>query len=122
MADVGLVALAADARSYVGTTAYMPPPPEQPGSPAADIFSLGKVLYQMLTGRAAMQYPELPTLPPSDREAKVFEAINRIVLKACSKKPQDRFQSAGEINELLSQYPNVPLIEIPAGGETTLGI
>src|SRR5665213_3705733 len=43
LADIGLVTDASDTRSIVGTEGYLPP--EGPGTPQADIFSLGKVLY-----------------------------------------------------------------------------
>ena len=43
--DIGLVAEAGDTHSIVGTEGYLPP--EGPGAPQADIFSLGKVLYEI---------------------------------------------------------------------------
>src|ERR1043166_9189266 len=57
LADIGLVARTEDARSYVGTEGFMPP--EGPGSAKADIFSLGKVLYELATGRDRLRFPEL---------------------------------------------------------------
>ena len=54
LADVGLIA---EIRSgdregtWVGTPGYMPPTPEHPGTPQADIYALGMVLYVLSTGR-----------------------------------------------------------------------
>src|SRR5207249_11754056 len=42
LADIGLVAGTDETRSFVGTEGYIPP--EGPGTPAADVYSLGKVL------------------------------------------------------------------------------
>ena len=44
LADIGLVAEMSKARSFVGTDGFIPP--EGPGSPSADLYSLGKVLYE----------------------------------------------------------------------------
>ena len=54
LADVGLIAEIRHNLSeltWVGTPAYMPPPPEPPGTVQADIYGLGMVLYVILTGR-----------------------------------------------------------------------
>src|SRR5207247_8787619 len=45
LADIGLVALISEAHSYVGTEGFIPP--EGPGTPQADVYSLGKVLYEI---------------------------------------------------------------------------
>jgi serine/threonine protein kinase len=60
LADIGLVARADATLSFVGTEGYVPP--EGPGKPPADIFSLGKVLYEMASGKDRNQFPEPPTL------------------------------------------------------------
>ena len=48
LADIGLVTDVGDGRSIVGTEGYLPP--EGPGTPQADIFALGRVLYEATTG------------------------------------------------------------------------
>ena len=48
LSDIGLVTEAGDTQSIVGTEGYLPP--EGPGTPQADLFSLGKVLYEAVTG------------------------------------------------------------------------
>src|SRR3954466_8151859 len=47
LADVGLVVAMSDARSFVGTEGFIPP--EGPGTPAADLYSLGILLYVLST-------------------------------------------------------------------------
>ena len=58
LADIGLVTDASDSRSIVGTEGYLPP--EGPGTPAADIFALGKVFYEISSGLDRRRFPELP--------------------------------------------------------------
>jgi serine/threonine protein kinase len=59
LADIGLVATAEEAVSFVGTEGYVPV--EGPGSSRADIFSLGRVLYEITTGFSQRRFPEIPT-------------------------------------------------------------
>ncbi len=60
LADIGLVATAAEARSYVGTEGFIPP--EGPGLPQADVFGLGKVLYEASTGKDRHNFPNCRNL------------------------------------------------------------
>jgi len=92
LADIGLVTDASDSRSIVGTEGYLPP--EGPGTPAADIFALGKVLYEISSGMDRRSFPELPEDLRSwpDRQAAV--ELNEIVLKACHKDPALRYGTA----------------------------
>ena len=96
LADIGLVAQADATLSFVGTEGYVPP--EGPGSPQADIYSLGKLLYEISTGRDRQDYPELPTnlreLP--DREGVV--ELNEVIIKACQAEPSRRYVTAREMH------------------------
>src|SRR5207245_5271345 len=56
LADIGLVA-ASGQQSFVGTEGYVPP--EGPGTPQADIYSLGKLLYETCTGKDRLDFPEI---------------------------------------------------------------
>jgi serine/threonine protein kinase len=100
LADIGLVTDVSDARSIVGTEGYLPP--EGPGTPQADIFALGKVLYEAATGQDRRQFPQLPPdlrdWPDSDQ---VFE-LNEILLKACASKIERRYQTCSELHTDLS--------------------
>lgn len=97
-ADIGLVTdfggTASDV-SYVGTQGYIAP--EGPGTPAADIYSLGKVIYQASTGQACARFPELPTALIERPNNAWLLQINRIFLKACEPDPRRRYQSALEM-------------------------
>lgn len=100
LADIGLVAGLGDAKSFVGTDGYIPP--EGPGSPAADIFGLGKVLYEMVTGRNRLDFPDLPREVLDTADAAAFSELNEIILRACAPEPGQRHSSAAELRgELL---------------------
>jgi serine/threonine protein kinase len=98
-ADIGLVTDVAGDKtvSYVGTQGYMDP--EDPGTPAADIYSLGKVLYEAMTGLNRERFPELPTeFTNGDISPQLFK-FNRIVVKACEANVARRYQTAGAMLE-----------------------
>jgi len=63
LADIGLVPEESEAKCFVGTEGFIPP--EGPGTPQADIYSLGNVLYEMTTGKDRHEIPALPTLCPA---------------------------------------------------------
>src|ERR1022692_3453999 len=95
LADIGLVTDASDRCSIVGTEGYLPP--EGPGTPQADIFALGKVLYEAATGLDRREFPKLPdNLRTWPDAAQVFE-LNEIILKACAADTGQRFQSVQEM-------------------------
>ena len=56
--DIGLVAHMSEARSFVGTEGCIPP--ESPGTAQADLYSLGKVIYEISTGKDRHDFPDLP--------------------------------------------------------------
>jgi serine/threonine protein kinase len=80
LADIGLVA-AKDQRTFVGTEGFVPP--EGPGSEQADIYGLGKVLYEMATGMDRLQFPELPNESPGDDSRKKWIRLNRTICDIC---------------------------------------
>jgi WD40 repeat protein len=96
LTDIGLVTLADATCSVVGTEGYLPP--EGPGSAQGDLFSLGKVLYETLTGMDRRNFPELPPQWPPLGEADRLLEINAIVLKACKRDPRERYQSASQLH------------------------
>jgi serine/threonine protein kinase len=92
LADIGLVTGVDATRSFVGTVGFIPP--EGPGTPQADIYSLGKVLYEMSTGKDREDFPQLPAnlrkLPGADR----LVEFNEVLLKACHKDARYRYAFA----------------------------
>ncbi len=104
LADLGLIAEirpADQVKTYVGTPGYMPPPPEYPGTPQADIFALGMVLYVLSTGRNAALFPDISTSLVSQVEPAGFIPLNAIVLKACQPNPANRYATAAEMHRAL---------------------
>src|SRR6185436_743413 len=79
LADIGLVADISAARTYVGTEGFIPP--EGPGTVQADIYSLGKVLYEASTGKDRHLFPELPTLLGELPDRDQFVELNEITVK-----------------------------------------
>jgi len=98
LADIGLVTdvvARGDTATQLGTEGYMAP--EGPGTAAADIYSLGKVLYEASMGRDRQQFPELPTSLADRTDASVLLRLNAIILKACNEHVSKRYQSASEL-------------------------
>lgn len=87
LADIGLVA-ARGQRTFVGTEGFVPP--EGPGSAQADIYSLGKVLYEMATGKDRMDFPELPDAMPHGSERRQWLELNRVVCDVCEPRVSKR--------------------------------
>ncbi len=94
--------------SVVGTAAYLSPEQVrgEEATPATDVYALGVVLYQFLTGRlpyegstlaelAVRQQNEKP-LPPSTYNDEVPETLGAAVLRALEGDPNRRYASAGE--------------------------
>jgi len=101
LADIGLVASTDASMSCVGTEGYLPP--EGPGQPTADLYALGKVLYEMATGRERTDFPELPSWLPGDPERPALEEINAILLRACDPNPRRRYPTARAMHHDLAR-------------------
>jgi WD40 repeat protein len=94
LADIGLVAAAGEECSFVGTEGYVAN--EGPGKVQGDIYALGKVLYEMLTGFGPERYPDLPG-QWEDGSARQAQELNAVVVKACAANAVARYQSAEEM-------------------------
>lgn len=91
-----------------GTPSYLAPELlEQPASASSDLYALGIVLYEMLTGTPPFTGPtplvicskhayEFPPLP-SRRNPLISPAIEEVILRSLEKDPAERFASAGEM-------------------------
>lgn len=121
LTDFGIAKLVAETAQFtasgaiLGTPAYMSPE-QGMGRPVdyrCDIYSLGVVLYELVTGRVPFQ-AETPLavllkhindpLPlPRQIKPDLPEAVERVILKAMAKLPDDRFQSAQGMIDALAE-------------------
>ncbi len=119
LTDFGIAKLAAGSSNFtstgavIGTPAYMSP--EQcsglPADQRSDIYSLGIVLYEMLTGRVpyqaetpvavVMMHVTEPLPLPRSINPTIPEPVERNILRALAKDPDHRFQSAKEFADTL---------------------
>ncbi len=99
LADIGLVTETGAGKSWVGTEGFMPP--EGPGTAQGDVYSLGKVLYEISTGKDRQRFPEpLTALGDLPDHADWLE-FNAIVLKACQPRAADRYATAAVLRKEL---------------------
>jgi serine/threonine protein kinase len=95
LADIGLVTDASEGRSFVGTEGFIAP--EGSGTIRADIYALGKVLYELSTGKDRNEYPALPESLGSHAETRDLILLNKIILKACRMRTWQRYQTAEDM-------------------------
>jgi serine/threonine protein kinase len=106
LVDAGLVTEMFKTRSRVGTEGYIAP--EGLGTARADIYALGKVLYEISTGKDRNEYPELPADMGSPAETRDLIQFNKIVLKACRTNPRLRYRDTGEMMSDLLTFQFCP--------------
>ncbi len=98
-----------EAGSIVGTAQYLSPEQARGGEvdPRSDLYSLGIVLYELLTGKTpfdgetpveiAMKHLSTAPKPPSTLRPDVPPELDMVVMRALAKNPDDRYQSADEM-------------------------
>jgi serine/threonine-protein kinase len=110
--------------TYMGSPHYMSPEQVKDAASASarsDIYSVGAVLYEMVTGRkvfpgdssfAVMQAQvETAPVPPLQIDATIPPALNQAILTALEKDPERRFPSADAFRAALEQVlPEVPAV------------
>jgi len=107
LCDPSLVVPMGGPQGSSGSVGYVPRDdrPDQ----SRDLFAVGRVLYAMLTGRHATQFPELPEDLFADREriADSWAAI-RLMNKAAHPKAAEGFQTAGEMLRKIDRWRRWP--------------
>ncbi|MBI1174125.1 MAG: protein kinase [Sideroxydans sp.] len=119
---------AAQAAEISGTPQYMAPEriSAHGSEPRSDLYSVGMMLYEMVTGTAAIsgdnvyqilhQSAHGKTDAPSSRNLKVDEKLETIILKAISKQPDERYPDAASMRQALQQYLDATAQEHAAAG------
>jgi serine/threonine protein kinase len=120
LTDFGIVRVAEDAGLtnsgiVLGTADYLSPEQARGETLTAssDLYSLGVVMFEMLTGRPpfvgptavsiAMQHASANPPPLRQFNTTVPHAVEQLVLRALQKEPEDRFSSAAEMQQALRQ-------------------
>jgi len=102
----------------LGSAKYMSPEQAAGGrvGPASDLYSLGAVLYEMLTGvvpfevvtpaDVPVEHAKGPPRRPSEANPEVPEALDALVMRLLAASPQDRYGSSPELLEELGRVRN----------------
>jgi serine/threonine protein kinase len=112
--------------SVLGTAAYLSPEQSagEPVTAAADIYSLGVVLYELLTGQKPYTFASLeelvvkqrerPIPPLREVEADIPEELEAVVMRCLARNPEYRPASAAELaRDLAAASPEPPTVDLP---------
>jgi eukaryotic-like serine/threonine-protein kinase len=139
VADFGIARAISEASQHIddqrvwGTPSYFSPEQAagQAPTPASDVYSLGVMMFEMLSGKlpftadsqAALALKHMQETPPhvSDYNPNVPEQLDLIVNKLLAKEPTGRYRTAGQLERILASYRSsawadtgpvaVPLVE-----------
>lgn len=102
LADIGLVTDVGSSQSFVGTEGFIPP--EGPGTPQADLYALGKLLYELASGCDRLEFPRLPPDIAAWPDREAYLELNEIMSRACAPAPSARYGSATELEAELDLF------------------
>jgi eukaryotic-like serine/threonine-protein kinase len=115
IARAGAASQMTEAGSIIGTAQYLSPEQAR-GAPVdhrSDLYSLGIVLYELLTGAVpftgdtpveiAMKHLSKVPEPPSAKRPEIPRALDQVVLRALAKDSEDRYGSAEELDAELAR-------------------
>jgi eukaryotic-like serine/threonine-protein kinase len=139
--DFGLAYLSAATQlttdnTFMGTVAYMAPEliQGQPATVHSDLYAFGILLYEMVANRRPFaaehlasvlsQHLYAPVVPPSTYHEAVPPALDRLILRLLSKRPEERPSSAADVLQALANLtsrervsqPELPLLDRIARG------
>ncbi|HLY32414.1 MAG TPA: protein kinase, partial [Ktedonobacterales bacterium] len=124
LTDFGIASMYKDADSErltttgmtLGTVQYYAPEQAQGEivKPAADVYALGIVMYEMLTGRTpfdgdtpvavAMKHIQEEPTPPSEFNPRIPMPLERIILRCMAKEPRDRYKDGDHLAQALESF------------------
>ncbi|MCH8223014.1 MAG: protein kinase [Chloroflexi bacterium] len=112
-------------KMMVGTVSYMPPEQATGGdvTPRSDLYSLGAMLYEMVTGRPPFmgddeiaiigQHINTPPVAPQWHRPEIPATLDSLIMRLLSKNPAERPDSAGDVLSALTAIDATPR-EVPA--------
>lgn len=115
LSDFGIAKIKGRRTGWLAGTAYYRSPEQASGKEVdhrSDIYSLGVVLYEMLTGRVPFEGTTLDVMhqrihqlppPPSTINPHIPKEVEAVILKALAKNPKTRFQSVKEMVAALEE-------------------
>jgi tetratricopeptide (TPR) repeat protein len=120
-------------KMMVGTVSYMPPEQATGGeiTPKSDLYSLGAMLYEMVTGRPPFlgdddiaiigQHINTPPVSPQWHRPEIPAQLDSLIMRLLSKNPAERPDSADDV---LSAFEAIELsgVTAPEGGEVEVAV
>ncbi|MDD2921830.1 MAG: serine/threonine-protein kinase, partial [Anaerolineales bacterium] len=140
LSDFGMALVSADGSmgNIFGTPHYISPEQAKRSAdavPQSDLYSMGVILYEMLTGSVpfndpspasiALQHITEPPPPPRSINPEISKSVEEVIIKALDKDPQNRYQSGAKLISALEaafkttgSSPNIALPPLPIGAPT----